>query len=558
MASTIYTPVTIFNDFKIEGDLKEKNAFLTDVDGVKVKKFYLDGNKEKDGTVQIFCTAVYSTSEDLSSALIVVPDYRGGIDEDFMICLAKRGYAVFSADVLGEDDKPYYTRYPKSLAHATLAIAKDNIYTVKDDVKGTCWYEWARVYKHLSEYVFNQGFKFVGGIGFGRLATVLYHVSANEKRFSALAFMYNAGWEAQKEKHDKTTSSADFSDEMIKYLAGIEPEAYVPYISCPMYFLSATNSSVFEMDRTADTVIRAKASKYSVLDYSVNTKEFANFNHFNNVLYFFDKVNKEGKSPDLPEVQDLKCDVLTDRIRAINEFGKVIPKSVCLYASEGSTDPEERIWTKVEEVKPEKDANSVVFEYFPKKENSDVYLFIRSEFDKGYKAGSNVVMKRTDGMDIKTKNTNKVIFSSRDDYAETVFFPVKPKLKTPIDYLGGYSVKREKGPMDIEGVSCLSGLQTLKTLSDGDLLEDSVLVMDIYVKGDALVKVSLLHVDQNGNKKRYACYFKLKGEEIWHNVKAELSKFKSEEGANLRSFENVKSIRIESDAEFILNNALWV
>jgi hypothetical protein len=167
-------------------------------------------------------------------------------------------------------------------------------------------------------------------------------------------------------------------------------------------------------------------------------------------------------------------------------------------------------------------------------------------------------MKRTDDIEIKTKANNKVIFSSRDDYAETVFFPVKPKLKTPIDYIGGYSVKREKGPMEIEGVTCLSGLETLKTLSDGELLEDSVLVMDIYVKKDALVKVSLLHVDQNGNKKRYACYFKLNGEEIWHNVKAELSKFKSEEGANLRSFDGVKSIRVEADAEFILNNALWV
>jgi hypothetical protein len=294
-----------------------------------------------------------------------------------------------------------------------------------------------------------------------------------------------------------------------------------------------------------------------VLDYSVNARSFASNEHFNNILYFFKKVVEEGRSPNLPEVQDLKCEVLSDRIKAVAETGKIPPKSVCLYVSEGSSDPETRLWTKVKEVKPEKDAQSVEFEYFPKRENSDVYFFVRSTFEKGFKAGSNVVMKRTDGIDIKVKSTNKVIFSSREDYGETVFFVVKPNLKTPIDYVGDYSVKREKGPMDIEGVSCLSGLQTIKTLSYGDLPEDSVLVMDIYVKKDSLVKISLIR-SQEGKYDEYSCYFKLNGEEIWHNVKAELSKFKSNEGGNLRSFDGVRRLKIEADGEFILNNALWV
>lgn len=558
MASTIYTPVTIFSDFEIKSDLKEKDVVITDIGGTIVKKFYIDGNSLDDGKVEIFCTSVYPREGDTSSALIVVPDSAYGIDVDFMIALASEGYAVFSADLLGKTDAKDYTKYPESISYANFSIAKDNLYSVKTDVKGTCWYEWARVYKHLSEFVFNQGFNFVGGIGVGSLATVLYHVSANEKRFSAVAFLYNAGWEAQKEKHDKTTSSSDFSDEMIKYIAGIEPEAYVPYISCPMYFLSATNSQIFEMDRTADTVIRAKASKYSVLDYSVNARNFANFSHYKNVLQFFATVVKEGKAPLLPEVQDLKCDVLEDRIRAITEIGKIPPKSVCLYVSEGKTDPEERIWTKVEEKKPEKNANSVVFEYFPKKENVDVYLFVRAEFEKGYKAGSNVVMKRTDGVKIAVKTPNKVIFSSREDFGESVFFAVRPDLKTPIDYVGKYSVRRESGPMGIEGVTCSSGLVTLKTLADGNLLEDSVLILDVYVKEDATVKVSLLHEEDLSSHREYSCCFKLNGEEIWHNLKTELKKFKGIDGSNLRSFEGVKGIKIECDEEFLLNNALWV
>ncbi len=556
MAGTIYTPVNVWKDFEID-TLQVETLSVKQKEGISIEKFYLSGSKTSDGTVQIFCTAVCPISAEKNSAIIVVPDFKNGTDVDFMTYLAKKGYSVFCADIVGESDAVYFTRYPKSVSYANYNVAKGNLFSVKEDVKKTCWHEWAKVYKYLAEYVYSKNFNFVGGIGIGSSATVMYHVAINENRLNAVSFLFNAGWEAQKEKYGKSQAEEDFSDEKIKYLAGIEPEAYVPYINCPMFFLSATNSSIFEMDRTADTVIRAKQNVYAALDYSVNEKDFAHKNHLTNILYFFDKV-ENNQTDNLAKVQDLNCEVLSDRIRVVTKIDGIVPKKVSLYVAEGNKVLSLRVWSKVQEKKLTKNTEEIVFEYFPNKNCEDHYFFIRSDFENGYRVGSNVVMKKTGEVTIKNKSKGKVIFSSREKFSETVFRAVTPNINTAIDYTGKYSIKRIIGPMDIEGVSCLSGLETHKTFTDVELAEDSVLVSDVFVKSDANVKFSLVKIEEDGKETEYSYTVSFRGEQVWYNIKTELNKFKSEEGQILRSFDGVLLLRITADSEFAINNLLWV
>ena len=67
-------------------------------------------------------------------------------------------------------------------------------------------------------------------------------------------------------------------------------------------------------------------------------------------------------------------------------------------------------------------------------------------------------------------------------------------------------------------------------------------MLDAYLKQDGVITVKLI-ADYFGKQTSYQANAKVKGGEIWNNIKFELKNFKTEVGLNLKSFDKIEAIK---------------
>ena len=61
-----------------------------------------------------------------------------------------------------------------------------------------------------------------------------------------------------------------------------------------------------------------------------------------------------------------------------------------------------------------------------------------------------------------------------------------------------------------------------------------------------------------GDKKVFTYNVSLKGINVWHNAKIELSAFKTQEGMPLRDLSKIDALSFNSESKFLINNVLWI
>jgi hypothetical protein len=275
-------------------------------------------------------------------------------------------------------------------------------------------------------------------------------------------------------------------------------------------------------------------------------------------LFFDEYLKKSGKNG-LPNEPEIKMEMVDGKV-IIN----VLPdsnglKDVAVYLSEQITDPAKRSWKKLITPKS-KGESGYVFEYQPYFESALVTAFAKAEYKKGFQIGSSIVCKKFKAEEVFKGYKSKVIYSSREEGGESIFSASHQDKedKIKINYLDKKLVEVLKGPMDIYGAYSKWGLLTFKVNAEKDKPNESAILMfDCYTKEDNQVTVKLI-TDYFGNKTEYKAKINLLGGAIWHNVKLEKSKFKTEEGMTLKSYEKVTAIEFNAQGEWLINNALWV
>ena len=120
-------------------------------------------------------------------------------------------------------------------------------------------------------------------------------------------------------------------------------------------------------------------------------------------------------------------------------------------------------------------------------------------------------------------------------------------------------VEVKKGPMGINGAHSPKGLLTFKINAKTDRPQERAMLMfDIYSKEAGAMAVKLI-ADYFGEKTEYFAWVTVMGGEVWQNVKIELSRFKTEQGMALKDFSKINAMEfVQTDKEFLVNNALWV
>ena len=503
MAGTILTPTAIWKDFEISipqaqiiDEIQDENVVTT--------RLFIDGKEEKDGKTKIFATLTRKVDCKKAPAILLLRDFDNSGDDALSLEFVNRGYSVLSIDIEGKiDGKEYFTLYPESVSYANYSIVKDNLDEVEKDATYTCWYEWVCCARYALKYLSAQPFvSKIGGFGIGEAATVMWQVAGCDKNLDCAVFVLNAGWSGYRGIHKFAGNvEPQFSDNMYKFIAGIEPQAYAMHVKCPTLMLSATNSYRFDCDRAADTVARISNEVFKSLHYSVGYRERVSGEAFRVANIFLEEFLRK-KSGKLQADVDISCEIKDGKIEVIVSVDDNV-KSVELYASEEIHNPAKRCWQVV--CGGKKVDGNYIFEYSPYHKSNQATFFAQATYKNGFVAGTKIINKKFTEKEVLSSHKSKILYSSRNCGAESIFSAAHQfeDRKTQVNTEDKKRVEVKKGPMGIDGVCCKWGLLTFKFATQKDCpVDGSILMMDVYAPNKGVFTVKLI-ADYFGNKTEY-------------------------------------------------------
>lgn len=563
MAGNILTPNTIWNNFKIEGEIAFERVNEKISGDIHLTEMYLDGRKLSDGTVKIFGVLAKNVQVSIGPAILLLQDLNSGVNENLIIDLAKRGYTVLSVDLAGYNQgKENFTVYPDSIEYAHYENSKDNLYTVEKNASRTCWYEWDVVARYALKYLSDLPYvSKVGGLGIGESATVMWHVAGTDRLLDCAVFAMNAGWAGYRGiLKFSGEKEPQFTDNMYKFIAGIDAQSYAMHVKCPTLLLGATNSDKYDLDRLSDTVSRIDENCYGAVNYSIGYMHRVSGTAYRTALIFFEEfLMRCPEVTSLPQTVDIKCDIIDGKIvvEAIANTDDI--KDFFLFVAEQQVTPSVRCWQKINGKKQAD--GKYIFNYSPYPTSGIVVMFAQAYYKNGYVVGSNVIAKRFKEDEVSPVHKTNIIYSSRFANSESIFSGAKQSdaNSDTVNITDGRRIVVKKGPMGISGVTCEWGLLSFNV---GTLRfkpgEDSMLMFDVYTKKQSTLTVKLI-ADYFGSKTEYLVRVNVFGGDVWHNVQLEKNRFKTAEGMVLKSYEKIDAIEFSVDeGEFLLNNALWV
>ena len=564
MAGNILTPQALWGNFKLDKVPQSEIISEKKVGDVIVSHVYIDGRNTQAGQVKVYATIARNVQLSIMPAVLIVQDFEKRSGDDVVIELAKRGYMAVSVDVSGKrEDGLNYTLYPEDIDYANYVNVKDTLTEIKKGVKDSCWYEWGLAVRYVLGYLKNQPcVNSIGAIGIKDGATLLWQIAGTDNSLSAFVAVMNAGWQAYKNQFKFKTAGADvqMSDDMFKYVAGVEPQSYATGVKCPTLMLVATNSNRYDADRAYDTVARIDDKIYSAIDYTPNAVSNVGSSAIRNTILFLDEFLMRGlkNAENLPTNPEVKCAIKNGKMEIEVLADETELAELCAFVSEGMETPCLRAWKKISG-KDKNEKGRRVFYYSPYPESGIVTFFVQARYDNSFTVCSPISAKKFKPEEVNIKHKERIVFSGREEDAVSIFGErslVDESFSLKIDKNIG--VKEKSGPMGISGAYAENGLVTFKINAEKDKpVDDAMLMLDVYVKSDDELTVKLI-CDYFGKKTEYMCKVAVKGGKVWHNVQIDMNKFKTADGKIIKSYSQVNAIEFMLNGTYIINNVLWL
>lgn len=570
MTGIFLTPTIIWKDFNVTEEIKSEVLKEYVSEGLTFTHLRIRGRSLEDGAVGIYAVLVRDAQLDSAPALILIQEFKDSTDLTLPKYFARKGYSVLTVDIGGKSDdlpertvlgidKPY-TVYPASVGYANYLKAEEEKTEIEGDTRKTCWYEYGRTIRYAVEYIIKQPFVTkTGVIGIGDASTALWQVLSADCGLSAGVIVGNTGWKGYRGiSRFKEEGEVQFDDDTLKYLAGIEPQAYAMQVKCPIAIVSPTNSPKYDIDRAYDTFSRINDGLAKIIDYSVGGRESVDFECFNSAENFLNETLKlNGR---LPKELNIKCNLVDGTVTA-----EVTPdteglKSLTVFYAEEELDPRLRVWQRITDVKStDKESGTFTFEFSLHSDTSVFTCFACAKYENGIRICSPVVFKKTEKGESVSNSKGNVYYNSRTADACSGFYVgeenVVPPFMVNLDKDGGITTKT--GALDIAGISCKSGILTFKpNQKKYKPVEGAMLMLDAYMKGGGVLTVSLVS-DYFGERVVYSAQETIFAD-TWQNVRFESNRFKTAEGKALKSFADIQALEVFSDGELIINNFLWV
>lgn len=529
-------------------------------------RFY--GRKTEKGRVLIY--GVYALNKNVTKkqscgTILLIQDLRDSINYELINYYFKQGYNVLMVDYAGKSDNDNYTVYPEDISYANLSACQDTINKLFYSAKETCWYEWVAVMKYALSYLKNQpGVYKIGVVGIKDGSNIGWMLCGTSDIPDCFVSLFGAGWRAYRGKF-KYSSDDDIAmdEERIRFLAGLEVQAYAQGVTCPVLYQTATNSPDFDIDRSVDTLVRVHVDKKIDEDngvyncYAPRLRDVLDKSCMRNVDLFLAKFLL-GYKVSIPFEPALTLTVNNNKVNAkvdINFSDTKRTKRTCVYVTESSINPAYRDWNLMAEHKSSVETEKS-FSYTIKGNSDFILAFALVEYKNGVTVCSKIQYKKITEV---VNRDNKLVYSAKDKLSSFSVFNVAKYSTAGLYFNDEDYVLTVQGPNEISGVTSKYGLISYKVNPKYLRLgENSLIKMDVYSEVDTMLNLVLMMVDSSGIETDYCVKILINGASVWQNIMVKGTDFKSAVGRTIKDFSLISAFRIEAETICVINNILMI
>lgn len=557
--SNILTPTVLWNDFDDSLELNSEILNEREEDGIKYENVFFCGRETGEGRVKIYGVFASDCVAPAKETVIIFPDSSDGIDYDILKMFVKKGYSALMVDYRGEwEGAEYYTLYPKNVVYANTVKCGRYKDFVDQSADKTSWYEWVAVGIYARKYVLQrtqcEDVAVVGIRDGGEIAWKL----AVARKFSCIIPVCAAGWQAYSGISKYKSDEQELDSERYRFIAGIDSQAYAPYVRCPVLLLCSTNDTRFDYDRAYDTFsrINAQYASESIIAYSVECNAAIGMKGTDDMFLFLIKYLKH-RQIFIPQPVDVTVAVDEEQnLIAISKFDdQGIVEDYGMFYAEDCIDPSIRDWNVCTNI--EKISDGQIKAYLDiYEETSSLFVICFAKYTNGFTIWSKISVKKISGRFKNTRGKCRVMCSSRngiDGFSVSdirsgavggIFFT--DKLMVPA------IVTKAKG---INGVYSEFGLTTFRINSPGFAPKrDNLLKAEVFCDEDAEITFTIADAS-DGETYKYSQSV-LGG--VWQSLILESKLFKSVNGVQLSDYAHNLRLCINCEGHFAINSLMWL
>ena len=347
-------------------------------------------------------------------------------------------------------------------------------------------------------------------------------------------------------------------DERYRFLAGVESQAYAPYVKCPVLMLCSTNDEGFDADRAFDTFARINPEMEKTFYFAARYNGHIGNTGLNDLDLFIDKYLK-GREVFIPAPIEISVEEDEGELVARIKFDRNGEVKYCdVYMAEDTLDSPLRDWTKCA-LKREDGDDEQIFALNAYERASRVFVFAKAKYSCGFAVSSKIAVKRLDKAYLNSQKKNRILYSSTngtdsftiDRFDKNVLADCFLNISEPPVHL-------LEGPLGIKGIYSSYGLKLFR-INDARFCpgENSLLKFDVYSPQPTLLQIGI-GVVQNGECVRYSCNLLVPGGECWADYLLSAKDFKNEINKPLAGLDGARYVTFYSSDIFCINNLLWL
>jgi len=258
----LLTPPEVWSDYDPDaGEFHEEVLKRWSEKGADFKEVYFSAYVSGH-TVRVY--GIYAAPQGARRVPAVMHLHGGGqtVNQEWLAAWTARGYACLTCNYHGVwPNRERYTLYPSALKQGNHKLKGDMEMATAPTVRESSWYSWTAVARRALSYLRQQAEvdrERIGAFGISMGGTTIWSL-AMDPRLKAACAIYGCGWNRYYRylpKYVPPGKMPEMTEADRVWIAGMAPEAYPPYIKCPVLFLSGTNDSHGNMDRAYDTLAR--------------------------------------------------------------------------------------------------------------------------------------------------------------------------------------------------------------------------------------------------------------------------------------------------------------
>lgn len=555
----ILTPTTLWNNFDDTLDVSATTIGIKRKDGVKFERVNFLGRETGEGRVKAFGIFASSETAPAKETIIIFPDSVDTVDEKVLRLFVERGYSAFMVDYRGEwENVEHHTVYPQNIEYANTLKCGRHKEFVDDSADKTSWYEWVAVGIYARKYVAERtGGEDIAVLGIRDGGEIAWKIAAARK-FSCAIPVCAAGWLAYLGVSKYYSDEKELDNERYRFIAGIDSQAYAPFVRCPVLLLCSTNDLRFDYDRAYDTFsrINPKYAADSIITYSVQCDAAIDNKSFEDMTMFLSKYLK-GRQVFLPQNGDISVSVDEEQnLVAKAKFdisGNI--KECGVYMAEDVVDSSIREWIlckKTERIS-DNEFKSFIDVY---KDTTKLFVLAYATYVNGFTAWSKIAVKKLSGRFKNTVDKCNVMFSAKNGADGFCISDVRPVAVGGIFFTDSVAtpqiVTKAKG---IEGIYSEHGLTTYRLNSlRYSPSRDKVLKVDVFCDNTAEI-VFMIEDTVAHETYRYAQSI-IGG--VWQSLVLKSKLFKNVNGTPLAEYSHNVRLCVACEEKYAINNVMWL